>query len=205
MFGPSVSFANCQIRRSFQIWIAFERVYTLPLSDAFSRRNCHECTSFDNPFGEVFYGHNFKKKPYHESTNGSTRTIMVCSHFGGFSIWVLFFGYVFCIIKCFRTLVKLCLRAVNEAIIEWSYFMTPEIEITQRLNWLKRCSFQFTQFSFYFSFDWKMPFDFHLFLLENATIYFAHGIIARLQEVTRDLNGKRQASACRKSKKIILF
>ena len=124
-----------------------------------------------------------KKKPYHKSTNGSTRTIMVCSHFGGFSIWVLFFGYDFCIVKCFRTLVKLCLRAVNEAIIEWSYFMTPEIEITQRLNWLKYCSFQFIQFSFYLSFDWKMPFDFHFFLLENATIYCAPGIIARLQEV----------------------
>ena len=189
MFGPSVSFANCLIRRSFQIWIAFERVYTLPLSHAFSRRNCHECRSFDLITASVscFTATTSKKEPYHESTNGSTRTIMVCSHFGGFIIWVLFIGYVFCIVKCFRTLVKLCLRAVNEAIIEWSYFMTSEIEITQRLNWLKRCSFQFTQFSFYFSFDWKMPFDFHLFLLENATIYCTPGIIARLQEVIREM------------------
>ena len=27
-----------------------------------------------------------KKKPYHESRNGSTRTIMVYSHFGSFNI-----------------------------------------------------------------------------------------------------------------------
>ena len=33
-----------------------------------------------------FYGHNLKKKPYHESPNGSTRTIMVYSHFDSFNI-----------------------------------------------------------------------------------------------------------------------
>ena len=59
-------------------------------------------------------------------------------------------GMFLLLLFCFRTLMKLCLRAVNEAIIDWRYFMTPEMEITQRLNWQKYYSFQFTQFSFYF-------------------------------------------------------
>ena len=63
-------------------------------------------------------------------------------------------GMFLLLLFCFRTLMKLCLRVVNEAIIDWRYFMTPEIEITQRLNWQNYCSFQFTQFSSYF-FDAK--------------------------------------------------
>ena len=63
-------------------------------------------------------------------------------------------GMFLLLLFCFRTLMKLCLRIVNEAIIDWRYFMTPEIEITQRLNWQNYCSFQFTQFSSYF-FDAK--------------------------------------------------
>ena len=45
-----------------------------------------------------FYGYNIKKKLDDESPNGSTRTIMVFSHFGGFNIQVLYFGYVFSIV-----------------------------------------------------------------------------------------------------------
>lgn len=83
------------------------------------RRNCQECRSFDNRFGEFFYGHNFKKKNltmnHQMALPGLSWCILILvvliskCYTSGMFLLLLF---------CFRTLMKLCLRAVNEAIID---------------------------------------------------------------------------------------